>query len=143
LRAARVAVLADAGAVPASLGAPDGAVAEDGPVMRPEGRRPLGIAGTPWVAYAAPVVLMALAAGFVAGTAQYGAASRTVPQLIGGATMLFCALDIISRSDTPWGRRIAAQLNPAGLVEAAPAAGRHRPQRRRQGAAVAGIAGFA
>jgi hypothetical protein len=102
----------------------------------------LRIAGVPWVAYAVPLVLLALAAGFVAAAAQYGAASRTVPQLIGGATMLFCALDIISRSDTLWGRRIAASLNPAGLADASPVAERHRPPRRRQAAAVGGIAGF-
>jgi hypothetical protein len=106
--------------------------------MRPR----LSIAGVPWVAYAAPVGLLALAAGFTAAAEQYGAASRTVPQLIGGATMLFCALDILSRSETPWGRRIAASLNPAGLTEAGSVAERHRSQRRRQGIAVGGIAGF-
>jgi hypothetical protein len=108
--------------------------------MRRESRPPLRIAGAPLVAYIAPVALLVLAAGFIIGTAQYGAASRTVPQLIGGATMLFCALDIVSRSDTPWGRRIAARLNPAGL---AATERDRRPQRQRQGVAVAGIAGFA
>jgi hypothetical protein len=111
-------------------------------MMRPAPRAVLRIAGASWAAYAAPVVLLALAAGFIAAAEQYGAASRTVPQLIGGATMLFCALDIISRSDTLWGRRIAAWLNPAGLTDAGPVAKRHRPQLRRQGAAVGGIAGF-
>jgi hypothetical protein len=111
-------------------------------MMRPTPRSLLRSAGAPGAAYAAPVALLALAAGFMAVAEQYGAASRTMPQLIGGATMLFCALDIISRSGTLWGRRIAAWLNPAGLTDAGPIAERHRPQRRRQWAAVGGVAGF-
>jgi Tripartite tricarboxylate transporter TctB family len=106
-------------------------------------RRPVrSIAGAPWSAYAAPVALLALAAGFTAMAAKYGAASRTVPQLIGSATMLFCALDVVSRSGTPWGRRLAAWLNPAGLSQVGPIAERRRSQQRRQFAAVGGVAGF-
>jgi hypothetical protein len=97
------------------------------------------LAGPRWAGYATPVALLTLAAGFTAATAQYGAASRTVPQLIGGTTMLFCALDLVSRSDTLWGRRLAAWLNPAGRAKDGPGAGSHW---RRQAAAVCGVAGF-
>ena len=83
--------------------------------------------------YAPPLVLLAVAAGFTLMAQSFGEASRTMPQLIGAATALFCALDAVSRSGTAAGRSVARWLNPA--ASAVPTAPRHR-----QALAIGGLA---
>ena len=95
------------------------------------------LAGTAVAPFVVPGALLLLAAGFTAAAAQYSPASRAVPQLIGGAVVVLCVLDIVSRSATAVGRHIATWLNPAGLAEMA-----DKPvgaKRGRQSVALGGI----
>lgn len=99
------------------------------------------VAGAPWTEYLLPVLLLVMAAGFTLMSSRFSPASRAVPQLVGGAMLLLCALDLVSRSGTGPGRRVMAWLNPAGLTEGTEDSGIRR-RLRRQGLAVGGIAGF-
>jgi Tripartite tricarboxylate transporter TctB family len=86
-----------------------------------------------------PLVLFLLSLGFVVVGFSYNAASRSVPELIGGAMLVLTALDVASRSPTTLGRVLVRWLNPAGLSEG------HETSpglRRRQAMAMAGMVGF-
>lgn len=86
-----------------------------------------------------PLVLLLLSLGFVIVGFSYNAASRSVPELIGGAMLVLTTLDVVSRSPTRLGRLLVRWLNPAGLSEGHETS----PQlRRRQAVAMAGMVGF-
>jgi len=83
--------------------------------------------------YALPLVLLALAIGFIVMAQRFGAASRAMPQLVGGTMVIFCLLDALSRTNTELGRRLSRWVNPA--VSAVSVA----PPRHRQRVALAGL----
>ncbi|HLZ68248.1 MAG TPA: tripartite tricarboxylate transporter TctB family protein [Aliidongia sp.] len=79
---------------------------------------PRGVSARPG-GYALPLVLLALAVGFTVMAQRFGAASRAMPQLVGGTMAIFCLMDAVSRSDTELGRRLLQWANPAVPVASA------------------------
>ena len=86
-----------------------------------------------------PLLMLVLAAGFVAMGFSYNADSRAVPELIGGAMLVLAAVDLVSRTPTASGRVLLRWLNPAGLAETQPTG---RAIRLRQCIAILGVVAF-
>lgn len=69
--------------------------------------------GTPVIDYIPAAVLFVVAAIYLATGYTYTADARAFPSVVGWASLLLAALDIVARTQTPIGIAITAKLNPA------------------------------
>ena len=97
--------------------------------------------GTPIVDYLPALILWLLTAGYLVTAYGYSVESRVMPALVAWSMLALLMLDLISRTQTRFGRALTRWLNPAAAqVEAASP---DRDTARRQFAAVLWLAGLA
>ena len=73
------------------------------------------ILGQRWTHYLPPLVMLAIASGFLVMTYQLPVTARAMPSLVGWAGMGLAGLDLVSRTGGKLGRSLMKALNPAGL----------------------------
>jgi hypothetical protein len=101
----------------------------------------------PALIYLAPLLLWFVALAYVVTALGYGPQARLLPLLVGVTLLIMLPIDLISISDTAWGRWLSRSINPVA-AEAAEDLGGARPQLRALGtmlafAALLPVAGIA
>jgi len=77
------------------------------------------ILGTPVVEYLPAMVMLAVTVAYLATAYTYSVQARLFPVPVGWLMLALLALDLVSRTKTPFGEQLTRLLNPAAEAEGA------------------------